>query len=128
VVSDNKNNQALKYAKMFLGWTKDVTLFFQQSKDGNDNNRAATGGCHPLIDEQKSEAATLGINVVEKDEIDEIVSDSKKNNMKGVLSKSNRFYEADVLFYYLGQIIQNEIAVQLGCELDEGYVKVNKKQ
>jgi hypothetical protein len=48
--------------------------------------------------------------------------------MKGVLSKSNRFYEADVLFYYLGQIIQNEIAVQLGCELDEGYVKVNKKQ
>jgi thioredoxin reductase len=33
-----------------------------------------------------------------------------------------------LLFYHTGQIIQNEIANQLGCESDEGYVKVNKKQ
>lgn len=128
VALDNKNNQALKYAKIFLGWTKDITLFFQRSKDENDNNTIATGGYYQLTDEQKSEAVTLGINVIENDGISEIVSDSKTNNMKGVLSKSNRFYEADVLFYHLGQIIQNEIAVQLGCELDEGYVKVDKKQ
>ena len=128
VASDNKDNQALKYAKIFLGWTKDITLFFQRSKDGNDNNTIATGGYCPLTGEQKIEAVTLGINVVENDEISEIVSDSKTDNMKGVLSKSNRFYEADVLFYHLGQIIQNKLAVQLGCELDEGYVKVDKKQ
>jgi thioredoxin reductase len=128
VASDNKDNHALKYAKMFLGWTKDITLFFQRPKDGNNNNTIATGGDYPLTDEQKNEAVTLGINVVENDEISEIVSDSKTDIMKGVLSKSNRFYEADVLFYHLGQIIQNEIAVQLGCKLDEGYVKVDKKQ
>ena len=28
VASDNKDNQALKYAKLFLGWTKDVPCFF----------------------------------------------------------------------------------------------------
>jgi thioredoxin reductase len=33
-----------------------------------------------------------------------------------------------LLFYHIGQTIQNEIANQLGCEFDEGYVKVNKKQ
>ncbi len=129
LASDNKNNQALKYAKMFLGWTKDITLFFQRSKDENNNNNTiTTGGYYTLTDEQKSEAVALGINVVENDGISEIVSDPKTNNMKGVLSESNRFYKADVLFYHLGQIIQNEIAVQLGCELDEGYVKVDKNQ
>jgi thioredoxin reductase (NADPH) len=81
-----------------------------------------------LTDEQKKEGMALGINVIENDEIAEIVSDSNKNKMKGVITKRNKFYESDVLFYHLGQIIQNDIATQLGCELDEGYVKVDKKQ
>ncbi|HYF99474.1 MAG TPA: NAD(P)/FAD-dependent oxidoreductase [Candidatus Saccharimonadales bacterium] len=132
IASDNKNNQALKYAKIFLGWTKDITLFFQHSKEGNDDDSGNTiqgprGGDH-LTDEQKSEAMDLGINVIENDDIAEIVSDPKTNKMKGILSKRNKFYEAEVLFYHLGQIIQNDIASQLGCELDEGYVKVDKKQ
>ncbi|TVP39291.1 NAD(P)/FAD-dependent oxidoreductase [Candidatus Nitrosocosmicus arcticus] len=128
IASDNQNNQALKYAKIFLGWTKDITLFFQRSEEVNDGNTVATGGGCQLTGEQKSEAMALGINVIENDDIAEIVSDSKTNKMKGILSKRNKFYEADVLFYHLGQIIQNEIASQLGCELDEGYVKVDKKQ
>jgi thioredoxin reductase len=130
VASDNKDNQALKYAKIFLGWTKDVTLFFQFPKDGDDDNStmATWRGGHQLTDEQKNEAMTLGINVIESDGISEIVSDSGADKMKGVLTESNRFYEADVLFYHIEQIIQNEIAIQLGCELDEGYVKVDKMQ
>ncbi len=131
VASDNKDNQALKYAKIFLGWTKDVTLFFQRPKDGDDGNStmATVGGDdHQLTDEQKNEAMTLGINVIESDGISEIVPDSGADKMKGVLTKNNRFYEADVLFYHIEQIIQNEIAIQLGCELDEGYVKVDKMQ
>ena len=130
VASGNKDNQALKYAKMFLGWTKDVTLFFQPPKYGDDDNgtMATWVGGHQLTDEQKNEAMTLGINVIESDGISEIVSDSGANKMKGVLTKSNRFYKADVLFYHIEQIIQNEIAIQLGCELDEGYVKVDKMQ
>ncbi len=71
---------------------------------------------------------TLGINVIESDGISEIVSDSGADKMKGIMTESNRFYEADVLFYHIEQIIQNEIAIQLGCELDEGYVKVGKMQ
>jgi thioredoxin reductase len=67
----------------------------------------------------------LGIDVVENDEI---VADSKINLIKYVLSKSNRFYKAEVLFYHIGSMIQNEIANQLGCEFDEGCVMVNKKQ
>ncbi|MEJ7642562.1 MAG: NAD(P)/FAD-dependent oxidoreductase [Candidatus Nitrosocosmicus sp.] len=88
VASDNKDNQALKYAKIFLGWTKDVTLFFQRPKDGDDDNSTmATGvGGHQLTDEQKNEAMTLGINVIESDGISEIVSDSGANKMKGVLT------------------------------------------
>ncbi len=129
IASDNENNQALKYAKIFLGWTKDITLFFQRSKEVNDGNTvvAGGGGCQ-LTGEQKSEAKALGINVIENDDIAEIVPDSKANKMKGILSKGNKFYETDVLFYHLGQTIQNDIASQLGCELDEGYVKVDKKQ
>ena len=128
IASDNENNQALKYAKIFLGWTKDITLFFQRSVEVNDGNSLTAGGGCQLTDEQKNEVMALGINVIENDDIAEIVSDSNKNKMKGILSKRNKFYEADVLFYHLGQIIQNDIASQLGCELDEGYVKVDKKQ
>jgi thioredoxin reductase len=128
VASDNENNQALKYTKIFLGWTKDITLFFQRSKEVNDGNSLTAGDGCQLTDEQKKEGMALGINVIENDEIAEIVSDSNKNKMKGVITKRNKFYETDVLFYHLGQIIQNDIATQLGCELDEGYVKVDKKQ
>jgi thioredoxin reductase len=131
IASDNKNNQALKYAKIFLGWTKDITLFFQRLEEMNEGNTvtvAAAGGGGQLTGEQKNEVKALGINVIENDDIAEIVSDSMTNKMKGIISKRNKFYEADVLFYHLGQIIQNDIASQLGCELDEGYVKVDKKQ
>ena len=31
IASDNENNKAIDYAKVFLGWTKDITLFIQQS-------------------------------------------------------------------------------------------------
>jgi len=113
IASDNENNQALKYTKIFLGWTKDITLFFQRSEEVNDGNSLTAVGGSQLTGEQKNEAMALGIN---------------KNKVKGILTKRNKFYEADVLFYHLGQIIQNDFATQLGCELDEGYVKVDKKQ
>ncbi len=125
IASDNTNNKAIDYAKVFLGWTKDITLFIQRTID--ENNTDVIG--YPLLtDEQRQEAMTLGINVIENEDIAEIVTDSKTNVIKGVLSKGNRFYKAEVLFYHIGQIIQNEIANQLNCEFDEGYVKVNKNQ
>jgi hypothetical protein len=69
----------------------------------------------------------LGIDVIENDEFAEIVADSKINFIKYVLSKSNILYKDEVLFYHIGSMIQNEIANQLSCEFDEGYVKINKK-
>lgn len=44
------------------------------------------------------------------------------------MTQSNRFYKADILFYQFEKIIENEFARHLGCELDEGYVRVNEKQ
>jgi thioredoxin reductase len=141
LASDNKNNQAIDYAKVFLGWTKDITLFFHHHNDDKSASSAssftsASSSCEPsgvpksplLTDDQRQEALTLGINAVENDAIVEIVADPIKNAMKGILSKNNKFFEANVLFYHLGIVIQNELAKQLGCEFDEGYVKVNEKQ
>ncbi len=124
IASDNKNNEALKYAKIFLGWSKDIKLFYQRPLNQNDGNEVF----HAVTEEQRNEALTLGIKLIENDDIVKIIGDSKTNAIKGVLSKSNKYYEADVLFYHLGQLIHNEIANQLGCEFDEGYIKVNKKQ
>ncbi len=108
-----------------MGWTKDITLFFQMTEDENNTD----GVSYPILtEEQRQEAKTLGINVIENDAIAEIVGDSKTNGIKGIILKSNRFYKAEVIFYHIGQIIQNEIANQLGCNFDEGYVNVNKNQ
>lgn len=124
IASDNKNNEAIKYAKTFLGWTKNIKLFFQRPLNHYNNDEIS----YALTEEQRNEARTLGIDVIENDCIVKIIGDSETNAIVGVLSKSNKYHEADVLFYHLGQIIHNEIAIQLGCEFDEGYLKVNEKQ
>jgi thioredoxin reductase len=120
IASDNKENKALDYAKVFLGWTKDITLFLQRSNDNND--------IYQLSDKQRTEAKTLGIDIIENDDIIEIVGDPNTKSIQGIITRTNGFYKADVLFYHLKKIIQNEIAIQLGCELDEGYLKVNERQ
>jgi thioredoxin reductase len=125
IASDNKDNKALDYAKVFLGWTKDITLFLQRSNYDNDN---AHNNTSQLTDKQRIEARTLNIDIIENDDIVEIVGDPSIKSIKGVITRNNGFYQADVLFYHLKKIIQNEIACQLGCELDEGYLKVNKNQ
>ncbi|MBA3977984.1 MAG: NAD(P)/FAD-dependent oxidoreductase [Nitrosopumilus sp.] len=124
IASDNKNNEAIKYAKTFLGWTKDVKLFFQRPLNQNNGDEIS----YALTEEQRNEAMALGIDLIENDELVKIIGNSNTNAIEGVVSKSNKRYEADVLFYHLGQIIHNELANQLGCEFDEGYLKVDEKQ
>ena len=58
---------------MFLGWTKDITLFIQQSSE-NKNDQTK---CY-LTDQQRNEARTLGINVIENDGIAEIIGSQKQ--------------------------------------------------
>jgi len=119
----NKYNEALDYAKVFLGWTKDIKLFLQREVD-NYNNELD----YQLTDKERNEAKTFSIDLIENDEIIEIVGDSTRNAIKGVICKSNKFYEVEVIFYHLKQTVRNKLAYQLGCELDEDYIKVNEDQ
>ncbi|MGN6629615.1 MAG: NAD(P)/FAD-dependent oxidoreductase [Candidatus Nitrosocosmicus sp.] len=126
IIADNKIKEALDYAKLFLGWTKDITIFTHKvdDKDNNRNQKNEYG----FNNTQKDEAKTLGIERIENDNINEIVTDPKSNSIKGIITKSGKFHKADVIFYHFEQIIPNKVAIQLGCELEEGYVKVNEKQ
>lgn len=111
IITSGKNDDAIRYAKEFLGWTKNIRLFIREE----------------LTEEERTEVNTLGIEVVENDDVTEIIGNGK-GLIKGVISKSKRTFDADVIFYNLEHKIQNKIAEQLGCELDEGYVKVNAIQ
>ena len=115
IITSKKNNP-LRYAKEFLGWTKEITLFMQDDDDK-----------YHLADNERTEAKTLGMEIVENDQVTEIIG-SQSGFPEGVVCKSGRFYATQVIFYHLGYCIQNHLAKQVGCELDEGYVKINAMQ
>src|ERR687895_597980 len=110
----SKENNALRYAKEFLGWTKEITLFIQDDR-------------YQLADNERTEAKTLGIDIVENDGVIEITG-NQRGFPEGVVCKSGRFYDTEVIFYHLGYSIQNHLAKQIDCELDEGYIKINAMQ
>ena len=105
----------ISYAKEFLGWTRDITVIIQ--------------GNYKLTDKDKNEAKTLGIRIVENNHIIKI-SGARNGHIEKIICQGGRSYEVDVIFYYLGYTVQNQLAKQLGCELDEeeGFVKVNSSQ
>src|SRR5918911_633543 len=106
--------KGINYAKEFLGWTEDVTLFI------NDSNKMKL--------EELDEAKKLKIKIVQNDIPVEIAA-NKKGCLTGIVCKSGRLYPGDIIFYYMGYKARNQIARQLGCEVDdEGFVKVNKMQ
>lgn len=122
IATHDDPQKAIRYAKVFLGWTNDITLFLQ-SINANSNESK-----HLLTDNQIKETIKLGIKVIEDDEIVKVFGNPKTNNLAGGISKKGTRHEADVLFYYMGTTINNKIPLQLGCKLDKGYVKVDKKQ
>jgi thioredoxin reductase len=107
---------AIAYAKELLGWTKNIVVFVR-------------GNYEQLTGKDKDEAKTLGIQVVEHDDVVQI-SGNKKDGIERLICQSGRSYGADVIFYYLGYKVKNELAKQLGCELDEKheFIKVNSMQ
>ena len=113
IITYGKNT--IRYAKEFLGWTKDITVFLQ--------------GNYKLTDKDRNDAKTLGIKLIEDEDIIKISTD-KNGCIQKLICRGNRSYDVDVIFYYLGYEVQNQIAKQLGCELDEeeGFVKVNESQ
>ena len=113
IITYGKNT--ISYAKEFLGWTRDITVFVQ--------------GNYQLTDVDRNDAKTLGIKLVENDDIIRISGNTNRCVERIVCERSGS-YEIDVIFYYLGYKVQNELAKQIGCELDgeEGFIKVNSSQ
>lgn len=113
IITYGKN--AIPYAKEFLGWTRDITVFIQ--------------GNYQLTDRDWSDAKDLRINIIGDDDIVEI-SDDKNGHPGKIVCQSGESYEVNVIFYFLGYKVQNQLAKQLGCELDneEGFIKVNPSQ
>lgn len=122
IASHTDPQKAIKYAKVFLGWTNDITLFLQSSLSNSNISK------YLLNDKQRKETTKLGIKVIEDDWIVKVVENPKTNDLSGVLSKKSIFHKADVLFYHMGISINNKIPLQRGCIMDKGYVKVNEKQ
>jgi len=125
IASNNSESEAIDYAKLFLGWTKDITLFLQTSTDLKSKEKVNEISSK-LTNKQHNEVNLLDIKVIENDDVLKIIENA--NTIKGILTKGNIFYDADVIFYHVGTVINNKIAVSIGCELDEGYIKVNEKQ
>ena len=55
------------------------------------------------------------------------ISDRSSRKIK-LLSKKGKAYYSDVVFYRLGSNIQNDVAKQLRCELEEEFINVDKRQ
>lgn len=101
----------LSYAKEFLGWTRDITVFLHHCR---------------LDEKEKKETTALGIKMV-SDRVTRI--EGRQGRLKKQLfCKSGRRYTADVIFYRLGHRVQSRLAEQLGCQLDDEYVKVDGMQ
>lgn len=85
IITYGKNT--IPYAKEFLGWTRDITVFIQ--------------GNYELTDKDRTDAKTLGIKIIENDDIIEISGD-KNGYIERIVCQGSGSYEADVIFYYLG--------------------------
>jgi thioredoxin reductase len=110
----SSGDKGINYAKEFLGWTEDITLFVSDS--------------YQIKLEELDEAKELKIKVVQNDTPIKITF-NENGSLTGIMCKSGTSYPGDVIFYYIGYKVRNQIARQLGCEVDdEGFVKVNNTQ
>jgi thioredoxin reductase len=112
IISSGDNG--INYAKEFLGWTENITLFI------NDTYKMKL--------KELDDAKKLKIKVVQNDSPIEITG-NKKGSLTGIICKSGRLYPGDVIFYNIGYKVRNQVARQIGCEVDkQGFVKANKMQ
>jgi len=59
----------------------------------------------------------------------DIQADSKTTNGRYLAKlKNGKLYNTDVIFYHIGYKVQTQLAKQLGCHLEEGFIKVVNKQ
>lgn len=95
IITYGKNT--IPYAKEFLGWTRDITVFVQRN--------------YQLTDKDRNDAKTLGIKLVENDDIIKISGDNN-GCIEMIVCQGGKSCD-------IGYKVQNELAKQLGCELDD---------
>jgi thioredoxin reductase len=115
IIGNGNNGGIISYAKEFLGWTDNIMVFIQ------DN--------HHLDQTEIAEAKRLSIDIVENDPLVQVRDDRRGVSHRiNLLSESGKLYKSDVIFYHMGYNVQSQLAEQLGCQLDEGFIKINNKQ
>ena len=114
IIGNGNNGGIISYTKKFLGWTDNIRVFIQ---DG-----------HHLNQTEKDEAKRLTIDIVENDPLIEIRDHRRVSHRINLLSRSGKLYNTEVIFYHTGYNVQTQLAEQLGCQLDEGFIKINNKQ
>src|SRR5215212_7261141 len=104
---------------------RDEQFFLLMTKDGRKSVKAKyiiiATGIRDVKPDVKNFEKFDGNGVIE-------ITGNQRGFPEGVVCKSGRFYDTEVVFYHLGYSIQNHLAKQIGCELDEGYVKINAMQ
>jgi len=114
IIGNGNTGGIISYTKEFLGWTDNIRVFIQDD--------------HHLDQTEKDEAKRLTIDIVENDPLIEIRDDRRVSDRINLLSRSGNLYNTDVIFYHMGYNVQTQLAEQLGCQLDEGFIKINNKQ
>jgi thioredoxin reductase len=114
IIGNGKNGGIMSYTKEFLGWTNQITVFIQ------DN--------HHLDQKEIDEAKRLSIDIIDNDPLIEVIDKRQDSHGINLLSKSGKLYNTDVIFYHIGYKVQTQLAKQLGCHLEEGFIKINNKQ
>lgn len=114
IIGNGKNRGIISYTKEFLGWTNQITVFIQDD--------------HRLDQKEMDEAKRLSIDIIDNDPLIEVIDDRRKSHGINLLSKSGKLYNTDVIFYHIGYTVQTQLAKQLGCHLDEDFIKINNKQ
>ncbi|MGC2669025.1 MAG: FAD-dependent oxidoreductase [Candidatus Nitrosopolaris sp.] len=114
MIGNGNNGGIISYTMVFLGWTNNVRVFIQDD--------------HHLDQKEKDEAKRLSIDIVENDPLIEIRDDRRVSHRINLPSRSGKLYNTDVIFYHMGYNVQTQLAEKLGCQLDEGFIKINNKQ
>jgi len=74
------------------------------------------------------EAERLSIDIIDNDPVIEVIVKRLEFHGIDLLTKSGKLYNTDVIFYHIGYKVQTQLAKQLGCQLEEGFIKINYKQ
>jgi thioredoxin reductase (NADPH) len=104
------SEQLAGFAGQLLGWARSVTLVTAGQRFEGDGASRALLAAH-------------GVEVVEE-EVESLVG--RRGELRGVRLASGRELECELVFFSVAHVPRTDLAVDLGCELDdEGYVVVN---